>query len=174
MSRTPVYSLTRRDVDGLYAPLKTQHDYLASQRDPEPKRNTQSHLIQSGEVAAGAAALGLLAGRLGNANIGQTGIPIGLALGAFGHAVAFFGFAGRYGEHVHNVSDGALAGWLTLWGAGQGTQMRLNAGGPAGPTTSGVSTGACAGCAPKQMAQGAQAPKPLTEAELQAIAQRRR
>jgi hypothetical protein len=173
---TKVPVLSRRDVGELYPSLRDQYKYLESRRDPADKKGVAEHLVQTGEVAAGAAGVGLIAGRLGSASLGNTGIPIGLALGALGHAAAFFGVTGRFSDHIHNLSDGAIAGWVALWGAAQGGQMRQQASETGGGTVvAGAPPQATAqpNAAPPQLTQG-NVNRFLTEAELQAIAQKRR
>jgi len=56
------------------------------------------------------------------------GVPTDLAIGVLGHVVAFFGGASQYGEHLHNLSDGALASWSARMGTAQGSKARLKAG----------------------------------------------
>ena len=167
--------ITRRDVDDLQASMRDAQRYLAAERDPARSRGeVLSRVVRTAEVGAGAAGVGLLAGRLGTTQIGNTGIPLGLAVGAVGHTLAFFGLAGRFDEHVHNVSDGALAGWATMWGAGQGRLMRERAGLPTGPITAGMDgIGNCPPHAPPQLMPAYSRPqqeRPLTEAELQIMA----
>lgn len=177
-------AMTRRDVEDLYPSMRDAHTYIESRRDPD-KKSMSSKLIQSLEVGAGAAGVGVLAGRLGTTSVGSTGIPLGLAIGAGAHALAFFGLAGRYDNHVHNFADGALAAWLTMWGAGQGQQMRAKAGEPTGPITAGLDPQAQAlvvsnpGYSPQARVLPASQPfnsnpfvrpTPLSEAELQAMA----
>lgn len=176
-------AITRRDVEDLYSRMRDSHEFIESRRDAGMKEKT-SRAIQSVETAAGAAGVGVLAGRLGTTSIGNTAIPLGLALGFAGHAAAFFGLTGVATPHVQSLADGAIAGWIALWGAGQGTQMRQKAGLPIGPITAGVSSTGCVGCgpsmppsmpgyAPRMMGPGGFRPgaRPLTEAELQAMSQ---
>ena len=181
--------MSRRDVEDLYSSMRDARQYIEAQRDPQRSRPSMTdRLVRSAEVGAGAAGVGLLAGRLGTTQIGNTGIPMGLALSAAGHAVAVFGLAGRFDEHVSNLADGALAGWLTMWGAGQGRGMRERAGMPVGPITAGHDSMGAVGCPPEYYRQPAQMmpanarpgewmlginggqERPLTEAELQIMA----
>ena len=161
-------------MDDLRVSMRDAQQYLASERDPQRSRGEiTGRLIRTAEVGAGAAGVGLLAGRLGTSQIGNTGVPLGLALGALGHTLAFFGLAGRFENHVYNVSDGAIAGWATMWGAGQGRLMRERAGLPVGPITAGMDgMGACPPHAPPQLMPAYARPteRPLTEAELQIMA----
>ena len=171
--------LSRRDVGELYASSRDARKFVEQRRDP-PSKSPGSLALQTLESGAGAVGVGMLAGRMGTTSIGATGIPLGLALGAAGHAAAFFGLAGRYASHLHNLSNGAIDGWLALWGAGRGAQMRLQAGEPAAPIVAGASPRAFAASRPlsefelRGMAGGRGPVQPLTEAELAAMAQEHR
>ena len=179
-TRYGVPILTRRDIEDLYPTMRETHDFIESKKNPErdPEKSMASNKILTGlEVGVGAIGVGMLAGRLGTTQIGNSGIPLGLVLGALGHGINAFGLAGKYGDHVANVSNGAIAGWIALWGAGQGAQMRARAGQPtgiiAGQLPQGLPPQGLPYSAPAQMGP---APmhnnvRPLTEAELQLIAQ---
>lgn len=137
--------MTRRDRDIADArrAMRDTMDYLGEQKAAsrdlgDLKESASKTVIEAAEVGLGAAAIGLAAGRLGTTSLGGSGIPLGLTLGVLGHAASMYGLAGKWGPHLQNVSNGAIAGWLTLWGAGQGGQWRQRAGEPAGPITSGV------------------------------------
>lgn len=41
------------------------------------------------------------------------GLPVNLLLGIGGHGLGLFGAAGKYSEHVHNISSGALADYAS-------------------------------------------------------------
>lgn len=165
--RSGMMAMSRRDVDSLYGSMRDAHHYIESRRDSSGgKKSVTSKVLGALEVGAGAAGVGLLAGRMQTTSIGNTGIPFGLALGFAGHAAAFFDLAGKYDEHVHNLANGAIAGWLAMWGAGQGMKMREKAGLPLGPITAGTSG------SPQQMMPGQPQRSPLTEAELAAMSAR--
>lgn len=167
--------LSRRDIEELYPALKTQHDFISKKSDPETQMANK--LIEGLEVLVGSAGVGFLAGRLGTTSIGQSGIPLGLVLGVGAHAINYFGLAGKYGDHLSNLGNGAIAGFGALWAAGQGSQMRLKAGQPAGPIVAGnpvkYAPPQMSGYNPPLMnaAPVQQSVRPLTEAELQLLAQ---
>jgi hypothetical protein len=165
-------SMSRRDVDSLYDSMRDAHSYIQSARDGGggSSKGIVNKVVQALEVGAGAAGVGILAGRLQTTSVGNSGVPLGLVLGFAGHAAAFFDLTGKYEEHVTNVANGAFAGWLAMWGAGQGLQMRQKAGLNIGPITAGT-----AEQAPPQLgAGGVSAPsRALTEAELAALGARR-
>lgn len=150
-------TLTRRDVEDAFANLRDSQRRLSGRGE-----TITGHVVQSVEVAAGALANGVVSGRFGNVYLGkdQVQVPVDLLVGLGGHALAFFGFAGKYDEHLHNFSDGFLAGYLTKVGAGLGAKLAMKAG-KAPHVFSGNGNG------------GALPPKrgPLTEAELVAMAQ---
>lgn len=180
LGRRPEMAITRRDVDSLYGSMRDAHGYIQSQRDNGKSRTKDigGRLLKAGEVAAGAATVGLLVGRLNHWNIPNTPIPVGLAIGAAGHLIDFFGVAGDYGAHVANFADGAFASWATMLGAGYGTQMRQKAGLATPPITAGRmgGIGCCGDDKPAypQLAARPQyntvpRPTPMTEAELVAM-----
>lgn len=169
-SRSGLMSMSRRDADGLYAAMRDSNRYIKSARDSSSSSSKKSAMSigkEALEVGAGALGVGWLAGRLGTTSIGNTGIPLGLTAAVAGHALAYFNVFGKFSDDIHNVSNGALAGWLAMWGAGQGTNSRQKAGLPIGPIVSGER-----GNAPVAQLQAPRPQMPLTEAELQAIAAR--
>jgi len=171
--RSGLMAMSRRDVDSLYDSMRDAHSYIQSRRDGDggAKKSVTNKVIQALEVGAGAVGVGLLAGRLQTTSIGSSGVPLGLALGFAGHAAAFFDLAGKYDDHLVNLSNGAIAGWLTMWGAGQGMQMRQKANLPLGPITAGSLPTPTP--TPRMMASPGFSPRrPLTEAELAAMGAR--
>lgn len=137
--RTHRMALSGRDQNDLFGSLRDQQQYLMARRDAAKDKKSVTHrLVDTLEVGAGAAGIGVLSGYLGTTSFGQSGIPIGLALGAAGHVVSVLGILPEgYGRHISNVSDGFIAGWLAMWGAGQGSQMRANKSGDTAPIVSG-------------------------------------
>lgn len=176
------HTLRRDELRDVYGSLARDHDFLASRRDaPAGMKGMTGKVVEALEVAAGAGAVGVLAGRLQTWSIPGTPIPLGLALGVAGHALDAFGITGAYGEHVSNLSNGFIAGWATMMGASKGRQMREKAGQPIGDITAGDSAGCGVGCAPGMMAAPAprtfaapmgMRPMPLTEAEIAAARRR--
>lgn len=78
-------------------------------------------VVEVVEVSASAFALGVAKGRYGSVEV--VGVPLELALGAAGHLLGFTGVAGKYSEHLHNFSNGALACWAHSMGAGVGQKI---------------------------------------------------
>ena len=133
-------NITRRDLDDAYSSMRDAHSYISRYR--EGGERVTGQLVQTLEVGAGALAVGVASGRYGSLQIaGSAPIPLDLAGGIVGHALAFFGIAGKYSEHLHNFSDGVLAGYLTKWGIGFGTEMRRKAGLPPVMTVAGDEPG---------------------------------
>lgn len=137
MNRRSTTVLSRRDLDERYGPaMRDVKRYVSSARDSSSTSKDVANIATDAVgVGVGAAAIGALAGRMGTTEI--SGVPIGLAAGVAGHVASYFAPSWLSG-HLHNVSNGAIAGWLTLWGAGQGTRMRQAAGEPIGPIVAGV------------------------------------
>lgn len=170
--------LTRRDLEDAYAKVSSAHRTISGHASTGEK--IAEAAIQTVEVFAGAAGMGVLVGRMGapHVNLGGHTVPLDLAGGVGLHAAAFFGLFGRYGEHVHNLADGVMAQYATRWGVGYGTHLREKAG---LPRIAGTSTGAAARPLPWQANPQATAHRrapqgrgPLTEAELAGIASQMR
>ncbi len=142
--------------------------------------------VDAGEVFAGAVLVGVLAARTGTANIPGSSIPLGPVLGLLGHGLALFheeiGLPAKYTDHIHNVSNGFIGGWGTLYGMGIGAGMRekvglapidVKVGGLPG-TASSVGCSPGAPCPPPMMVAGVPQMQRLTEAERVALYRRRR
>lgn len=156
-------NITRRDLDDAYASMRDAHSYISRYR--EGGERVTGQLVQTLEVGAGALAVGVASGRYGALQIaGSAPIPLDLAGGIAGHALAFFGLAGKYSEHLHNFSDGVLAGYLTKWGIGFGTEMRRKAGLPPAMTVAGEEAGLLGGRGVESIRD------PLSEAEIAGLA----
>lgn len=155
-------TITRRDLDDAYSSMRDAHSYI--QKYKAGGEQVTGQLVQTLEVSAGALAVGVASGRFGALQIQGTPVPLDLAGGILGHALGFFGLAGKYSEHLHNFSDGVLAGYIAKWGIGFGTEMRRKANLPPVTTVSGEMGPASA----PQMGCGKA--EPLTEAELAGLA----
>lgn len=83
----------------------------------EKSEGVIAHAVQTVEVGGGAFACGVAKGRYGSVEV--LGLPVDLLAGAGGHLLGFLG-GGKYAEHIHNLSDGALASYLTTLGQGVG------------------------------------------------------
>lgn len=80
------------------------------------------HVVQTLEVSASAFGFGFARGAWAQPgqDVAIMGIPIDLAAGLAGHAVALFGGLGRYADDTHNLADGALASYATALGLRMG------------------------------------------------------
>lgn len=89
------------------------------------------HLMQTTEVSLASFGMGLVNGRFvnedGSRGVEVLGVPLDLGAGIGLHAAAFLGVSRQYGEHLHNLADGALAAYLTTTGMGVGDRMRKQA-----------------------------------------------
>jgi len=165
-------NITRRDIEEAH-----QFARDALNRAKGYKNSGEAvvgQLTQTLEVAAGAVAVGALSGRFGPLTIANSPVPLDLALGVAGHAMGFVGIAGRHAEHLHNFSDGVIAGYLTKLGVGFGAQMRTKAGLPV-LAISGEDSYERPDIVGYQLPSNYQpqvgAAQPLTEAELMRMAQ---
>lgn len=119
-------NISRRDIDRAY-------DYanrgLSRARDPDPRGEDSvlKKMLNTAEVIAGAAAVGVASGRFGPLTIQNTQVPLDLVGGVSGHLIAFWVGSGL-GDHLHNFSNGVLAGYFTKLGVGVGTTLRMKAG----------------------------------------------
>jgi hypothetical protein len=182
MQRPRSGGLSRRDVDALYPSMRDAHDYMRSRRDASRAGSPVATLVGAAEVGAGALGLGYLYGRTQHWNIPGTPIPMGLAAGVAGHLLSLFVLGdSKWAGHVSNLSNGAIASWTTMLGAGLGTQARQAAGQPTAPITAGM-FGCCGSPAPappqlqaaplfpQNVTAGMRGrPAPLTEAEVAAL-----
>jgi hypothetical protein len=80
------------------------------------------HVVQTLEVSTSAFAFGFARGAWAQPgqDVAVMGVPIDLAAGLAGHALALFGGLGRYADDTHNLSDGALASYATALGLKMG------------------------------------------------------
>ncbi len=182
-----VAHLTRRSVDDVYTTMRDGHRLIGSSRDGGGERvgGVLPRAIEGAEVLGGSVLIGILAARLGTANIPGSSIPLGPVLGILGHAAALFneeiGIPGSYVDHLHNVSNGFIGGWGALYGLGVGQGMREKAGLPpadvkvgglpgSAPATVGCST--TMGCPSPQMGAAPPRVKRLNEVELASLYRR--
>ncbi len=169
--------VSRHDLDEAHDAMHRAHRYL-SRRDPASSghESLTERLKEVGAVAAGAAGIGVLTGRLASSNIGATSIPWGLAIGVGLQAADAMGWAGKYGRVAGNLGTGAIAAWANNWGIGVGANMLSKANAQANPPAqAGVAgIGACTGCATYGGAGASPMMlpmvRPITEAELAARA----
>lgn len=174
-------TLTRRDIEDAY---RTVSETNRRMRDYQGKaEGGVGVVVRSLGVMAGAGAVGVLSGRFGALRFADKGmlsnVPLDAAAGLAIHAAGIFGIAGRHSEHLHNFADGVLAAYVTKFAVGYGATMRQKAGLAPIPVTAG--TGRVGPTDARQLpAQAAShanihatssRPKPLSEAELAAMAQ---
>lgn len=186
-SSEPEMRLTRRDTDDIYDSMRDTHRMLA--RDPDSSRDgAMSRVVAAGEVFGASALVGVIAARLGTANIPGTSIPLAPVVGLFGHVAAVFhreiGIPEKATSHMHNVSDGLIGGWGALWGLGLGAGLREKAGlpptdvrvgglpGMPAQTIGGGPAGVCAGTPMMSAPSNINTVRPLGEAELAAMYRR--
>lgn len=173
-------TLTRRDIEDAY---RTVSETNRRMRDYQGKaEGGVGVVVRSLGVMAGAGAVGVLSGRFGALRFADKGmlsnVPLDAAAGLAIHAAGLFGVAGRHSEHLHNFADGVLAAYVTKFAVGYGATMRQKAGLAPIPVTAGVAAGHVGPTDARQLpAQAANVhatssrPKPLSEAELAAMAQ---
>ncbi len=173
-------TLTRRDIEDAY---RTVSETNRRMRDYQGKaEGGVGVVVRSLGVMAGAGAVGVLSGRFGALRFADKGmlsnVPLDAAAGLALHAAGIFGIAGRHSEHLHNFADGVLAAYVTKFAVGYGATLRQKAGLAPIPVTAGV--GQVGPTDARQLPAAANnihatsnmsRPKPLSEAELAAMAQ---
>lgn len=111
----------------------------------EKTEETMGAVLQTAEVLGAGSALSYANGRYGEPEAGdllpvwmvpKTKLPVSLAAGAALHLAAFAGLAGKYGEHAHNLGDGALLSYLAPKAMSMGAKAKALA--PAAKTTAGA------------------------------------
>lgn len=106
------------------------------ERQKEQKKEWFAQGIAIVEVGGTAFGFGLLQGRRGGMpEIPYIGLSADLFTGLVLHLVGFMGWAGKYGDHVHNIGNGAIASWAVNQGALFGEKMRKEAEGGSAATT---------------------------------------
>lgn len=167
--------ISRRDVEDAY---RYADRALQSARDLDKMSPNKQKLVRTGETLGAAAIVGVLSGRFGPLNIPGTQVPADLLVGIAGHLIGFFGLAGKWDDHVHNLADGVLMAYVTKFSVGVGTQMRAKAGLPAitvggesnpFPAHGGMPYGTLAKSIPSDFQAATN--EPLTEAELVSLSQ---
>jgi hypothetical protein len=95
------------------------------ERQKEQKKEWFAQGIALVEVGGAAFGFGLLQGRRGGMpEIPYIGLSADLFTGLVLHLVGFMGWAGKYGDHAHNLGNGAIASWAVNQGALLGEKMR--------------------------------------------------
>lgn len=90
-------------------------------------------VLRTGEVCATSFVFGAVKGRTGK-NPEIAGVPVDLAAGIFGHALAMFGIGGGMDTHLRGFADGALSSFAHTQGAAIGANMASKAGVSGYPT----------------------------------------
>lgn len=94
----------------------------------EKTEEMTGQVVQVVEVGAAAFGFGVIKGRWGAVEV--VGVPVDLAAGVALHVLAFTGIAGKYGEHMHSLANGALAVWAGQMGTGVGAKLLDKANAP--------------------------------------------
>lgn len=153
--------ITRRDIEEAQTYARDAMRQVQGMR--ATGENVVGNIVKTLEVAAGATSVGVLTGRFGPLHLAGNPVPLDLAASVAMHILGFMGIAGQHAPHLHNFADGVMAGYLTKFGVGFGTEMRSKAGKPA------LNLVDIAGEEPSQLA--GRAVQPLSVAELTAMAQ---
>lgn len=132
--RSGPFEMTRRDRDhdddeDLYGSMRDAYSYLHGSRDAARDSASRREGVFGDArdllgLAAGGAIVGLTAGLLGNANIGNTGIPLALIPAGVGYAASYFDILPSFSKDFQNAATGALVTGLGLWALAQGVRVQ--------------------------------------------------
>ncbi len=110
-------TITRRDIEAAHRMARRARDEAQKQADHAAYRSGQ--IAQSLEVVGASAATGFLYGRFG-----PPPFQLDLLTGVLLQGLAYYGAAGKYSHHLHNLGDGMLGFWAGIRMAGVGAQMK--------------------------------------------------
>lgn len=97
---------------------KGLHAIQRMQKVRERAAEQMGHVVQTLEIGASSFAFGFIRGAYAQPgqDVSIMGIPVDLAGGIAGHAIALFGGLGRYADDTHNLADGGIASYTTTLG----------------------------------------------------------
>jgi hypothetical protein len=121
--RHQAHNMTRSDVAGLLGKLRSIQQKAVAARETTEKLTGEA--LSLVETVGSAFACGYVAGRTDG--VAVLGVPFEAWVGVVGHGAAAFGAFGRYAEHAHSVSNGALAALATRYGVEMGAKGRAGA-----------------------------------------------
>jgi hypothetical protein len=158
-------TISRRDIQQAYDAARDADRRLAGLRGRG--ESITGHVVEGVLTVGGATVAGAALGYFGPVYLAGTPLRVDLLAGLAGHALGFFGVAGKYSDHLHSFSNGVLACYGTTWGLGAGKKLADKQGKkPAlGHGTTATIAGTLGGT------RFGAAPAPLTEAELVNMAQ---
>lgn len=125
--------MTRRDYDeddDLRSSMRDAFEYLHPGRDAARDSASSRREGVFGDtrdllgLVTGGALVGLTAGLLGNANLGNTGIPMALIPAGIGYAASYFDVLPAYSSDFKNLATGALVVGTGLWALAQGVRVQ--------------------------------------------------
>lgn len=131
----------------------------------EEAERTVGIVLTSAETLGATAAMQFYKGYAGETLIGGK-VPLDLALGAAGHALALFGTFGKYDEHVHAISNGLLGAWVSDKALKAGYDYMTSKGGPATGRVATIIGDNAAGQLP---VAGNHRPPPMSASEVQSF-----
>jgi len=118
-------NLTHGGIRAAAAQLQRAKATIANMR--EQGEETVGMALQTVEVGGTAFGFAYANQRYGSGEIKILGLPADLAVGIGLHVVGLFGGVGKYGDHAHNIADGALASYAARQGAVFGAKAKQSA-----------------------------------------------
>lgn len=100
-------------------------------RFKEDAEKMTEKFVRTTEIGVAALGVGILQGRTGGIEV--MGIPAELGIGVGLNMLGYFGAAGKHSDHLNNLGDGALAGYLATVGRGLGAEWKAKSTGGMAP-----------------------------------------
>lgn len=100
----------------------------ATARAREKAGEATQTIVASAEIGGAAFLHGLATGRYGEEKLKIAGVPLGLGLGVGANVLALVGVGRGMEDHLRNLGNGALAGYLSNLGLRTGAKLKSEAG----------------------------------------------
>lgn len=139
-------NLTREHVAHLHSRASALHKRVESLK-ARTEAMTQK-FVRTLEVSAGAAVAGVIQGKAGPEGAHVMGVPVDLGAGLALNVLGYFDAAGKHSDHLNNLGDGLLAGYVSQVGFGIGTKWRTT-----GKLLGGTATASQGALSPEMMAR---------------------
>lgn len=146
------FSITRQDLEALKEKAKRAQTTVRNAKEMIAEQ--VGHVVRTAEVGGAAFAFGVANGYTGGVEV--LGIPLDLGLGVLGHVGGFL-VGGDVSNHVHSISDGAIASYATVSGIGIGAKMKERQRAAAAAPAGGSPPAAAAGALPSPNADASMA-----------------
>ena len=110
--------ISKQHIGKMHERVQSLQNRIAKIKDKTEEATAK--FVRSCEVGGAAFASGVIQGRFGGMEI--MGVPVELGAGIALNVLGYFGAAGKHSDHLINIGDGALAGYLSATGRGLGAE----------------------------------------------------